>query len=145
MSSAQSFFREDQIAAIKEAVAAAELQTSGEVRVYIESECGSSLMDRAADVFAKLDLHKTTARNGVLFYLAVDDRQFAILGDEGIHAKVPADFWDSIKEDMQAHFRAGEFTEGLTDGILTAGEKLKEHFPHEREDINELLDDVVFG
>jgi uncharacterized membrane protein len=145
MTSAQSFFREDQVAAIKEAVVAAELKTSGEVRVYIESSCGKSLMDRAADIFVKLELHKTAARNGVLFYLAIEARQFAILGDKGINAKVPPNFWDNIKEHMQERFRTGHFTEGLIEGITMAGDKLVEHFPYERTDLNELMDDVVFG
>ena len=145
MSSAESFFREDQVAAIREAVIAAELKTSGEIRVYIEKSCGKNLMDRAANVFAKLKLHKTAARNGVLFYLAVEDRQFAILGDMGINAKVPGDFWDHIKDHMQGRFRSGHFTEGMIEGINMAGDKLLEHFPYERTDLNELTDDVVFG
>ncbi len=145
MAEARSFFTEEQIAAIKEAVIAAELKTSGELRVYIEKTCGDECLDRAADVFAELELHKTAGRSGVLFYLAVDSHKFAILGDAGINKKVPANFWDSIKEHMQTRFRAGHFTEGLTEGIAMAGEKLSENFPGTHEDINELEDDVVFG
>jgi uncharacterized membrane protein len=142
---AQSFFEPDQEAAIKEAVLAAELKTSGEIRVYIEKKFGDNVLDRAAEIFDELKLQKTKHRNGVLFYLAVEDRQFAVLGDKGIHRKVPADFWDNIKEKMQDYFREGRFTEGLIEGINMAGEKLMEYFPHKRTDVNELPDEVVFG
>jgi uncharacterized membrane protein len=146
MGGANSFFTPDQVAAIKEAVIAAEIKTSGEVRVFIESKCtGGECLDRAADVFDELKLQKTEQRNGVLFYLAVDDHKFAILGDAGINKKVPADFWDTTKEHMQTRFRKGEFTEGLVDGIHMAGEKLIAHFPGVHDDINELEDDVIFG
>src|ERR1041385_8459914 len=118
-----------QSAAIKEAVIAAELKTSGEIRVFVEEHCGEDLMHRAAEIFAERELHKTELRNAVLIYLAVKDRRFAILGDAGIHAKVGDDFWNGIKERMQGHFRAGRFTEGLIDGITMAGDKLIEHFP----------------
>jgi uncharacterized membrane protein len=145
MADAKNFFEPDQVAAIKEAVIAAELKTSGEIRVYIENESGEVVLDKAANVFKKLDLHKTKARNGVLFYLAIQDREFAILGDAGINEKVPADFWDNIKEHMQNRFREGHFTEGMIEGIAMAGEKLQQHFPYTREDLNELEDDVIFG
>ena len=145
MADAKTFFEPDQVAAIKEAVIAAELKTSGEIRVYIENESGEVVLDKAANVFKQLDLHKTKARNGVLFYLAIQDRQFAILGDAGINEKVPADFWDNIKEHMQNRFRDGHFTEGMIEGIGMAGEKLQQHFPYTREDLNELEDDVIFG
>ncbi|MGZ5243515.1 MAG: TPM domain-containing protein [Bacteroidia bacterium] len=146
MGGARSFFAPDQVAAIKEAVVAAEIKTSGEVRVFIESNCKDiECLDRAADVFDELHLQKTAQRNGVLFYLAVDDHKFAILGDAGINKIVPANFWDSVKEHMQTRFRKGEFTEGLVEGIGMAGEKLITHFPGKHDDINELEDDVIFG
>lgn len=142
---AQSFFEPDQEAAIKEAILAAELKTSGEIRVYIEKRFGESVLDRAAEIFDELDLQKTKHRNGVLFYLAVEDHQFAVLGDKGINKKVPPDFWDSIKDTLQQHFREGRFTEGLMEGIHMAGEKLMQYFPYKRTDVNELPDEVVFG
>ena len=90
-------------------------------------------------------MNKTELRNGVLFYLAVKSRKFAILGDSGINAKVPEDFWDKIKEDMAAHFKKGEFTEGLVKGIEEAGKSLKAYFPYKSDDVNELSDDISFG
>ena len=134
-----------QAAAIKEAVIAAELKSSGQIRVFVEEHCGEDLMHRAAEVFAERELHKTTHRNAVLIYLAIKDRKFAILGDAGIHGKVGEDLWHGIKHKMQEHFRAGQFTEGLIEGIAMAGDKLVEHFPKNRNDKNELPDDVIFG
>nr|MCU0409475.1 TPM domain-containing protein [Bacteroidales bacterium] len=91
-----------------------------------------------------LGMDKTELRNGVLFYLAVHDRKFAILGDAGINAKVPEGFWDDISSLMKSHFREGRFTEGLCQGILMAGDQLKSHFPFMRDDENELPDDISF-
>ncbi len=102
-------------------------------------------MDRAAWWFAKLEMQKTEKRNGVLFYLAVKDQKFAIIGDAGINAVTPDDFWDNIKEKMLEHFTGSEFAEGLKQGILMAGDALKENFPHQDDDVNELSDEISFG
>jgi len=102
-------------------------------------------MDRAAFMFEKLKMHKTELRNGVLFYLAVKDRKFAILGDAGLNASVPDGFWDNIKETMVSHFKDGDFAGGLSKGILMSGEQLKTHFPYQTDDVNELSDDISFG
>lgn len=142
---AVNFFSKEEKALIKSAVQEAELNTSGEIRVHIENRCREDVLDRAAWWFAKLEMHKTEKRNGVLFYLAVKDRKFAILGDAGINAVTPEDFWDRIKEKMLAHFRESRFAEGLREGILMAGEQLKAHFPYQKDDVNELSDDISFG
>ena len=129
-----------------QAVKDAENRTSGEIKVHIENSSeGKDIMDRAADVFAMLELHKTKLRNGVLFYLAINDKKFAILGDVGVHNAVGDRFWDSIKNQMQTYFRKGNFTLGMIEGIRLAGEKLREKFPHADDDINELSDDISFG
>ncbi|WP_462318337.1 TPM domain-containing protein [Marinilabilia sp.] len=142
---AEKLFSEEQKAKIVEAIKEAELNTSGEIRVHIEKSCPEDVMDRAAFIFEKLKMHKTELRNGVLFYLAVKDRKFAILGDAGINAKVPEGFWDTIKETMVNHFKEGDFAGGLTRGILMSGEQLKAHFPYQTDDVNELSDDISFG
>ncbi len=139
------FFSEDQKDMIRQAIADAELATSGEICIHIERHCKADVLDRSAFLFEKLGIHKTEKRNGVLFYLAIDDHKFAILGDAGINAVTPQDFWYDIKERMQEDFINGRFTEGLTGGIRSAGEQLKEHFPHEADDVNELSDDISFG
>lgn len=142
----QDFFTPQQKNDIKNAIIEAELQTSGEIRVHIDKRCKEDVLDRAAHVFEKLEMHKTELRNGVLFFLALKDRKFAILGDAGINAVVPKNFWDKIKEEMLLKFQNGQFTEGLTLGIQMAGEQLKTHFPYKiDEDINELPDDISFG
>jgi uncharacterized membrane protein len=141
---ATSFFTKEQQNLILGSVKAAEKETSGEIRVHIETTCREDVLDRAAWIFGKLGMNRTAERNGVLFYLAVVDRKFAIIGDAGINAKVPAGFWDEISELLKNKFREGKFTEGLSEGILKAGEQLKVHFPYKKDDVNELSDDISF-
>lgn len=138
-------FTKEQQKQIVDAIKQAEHNTSGEIRVHIEKKCKKDVLDRAVDVFAMLKMHKTKLRNGVLFYLSIEDRQFAILGDAGINAKVPSDFWDSVKNTVLEHFKSGNQTQGLVNGILMAGEKLKAHFPYQKDDVNELSDEISFG
>jgi uncharacterized membrane protein len=138
-------FTKEQQQQIVEAIKQAEHNTSGEIRVHIEEKCKIDVLDRAANMFANLKMHKTELRNGVLFYLSIEDRKFAILGDAGINAKVPADFWDSVRNAVLEQFKAGNQTEGLVQGILMAGEKLKAHFPYQKDDVNELSDEISFG
>jgi len=142
---ARNFFSRQQKAELKQAILTAELDTSGEIRLHIENHCKGDVMDRAADVFAMLKMHKTDLRNGVLFYLAVKDRKFAIIGDKGINQVVPDNFWDEIKEEMTVAFKKENFAEGLINGIQQAGKHLKKHFPHQTDDINELSDEISFG
>jgi uncharacterized membrane protein len=141
---ASSFFSKEQQAQILAAVREAELETSGEIRIHIETSVEGDVLDRTAWLFNKLGMHKTAERNGVLFYLAVDDRKFAIIGDAGINAKVPAGFWDNISEVLKNKFRDGRFAEGLSEGILMAGNQLKTHFPRMKDDVNELTDEISF-
>lgn len=143
--SASDFFNKEQKNLIENAIREAELNTSGEIRVHIETEIKGDVLDRAAYLFEYLGMHKTEQRNAVLFYLATKTRKFAILGDAGINTKVPVDFWDKIKESMGLNFAEGKFAEGLSQGILTAGEQLKKHFPFQKNDINELSDEISFG
>lgn len=143
--SAKNFFSEEQRQIIHKAIVAAELNTSGEIRVHIDEECKGDVLARAAIVFSDLKMDKTELRNGVLFYLAVSDKMFAILGDKGINEKVPAGFWDNIRDTMLEHFKNDQFTEGLAKGIEMAGQKLIEHFPYHREDLDELGNDITFG
>jgi uncharacterized membrane protein len=145
MPTSHNFFTSEQQEDIKLAIQQAELDTSGEIRVHIENNCAGDVMDRAAYLFKKLDMQKTESRNGVLFYLALENRKFAILGDAGINHVVPENFWDDIKLKMIHHFRNNEFVEGLCDGISEAGNQLKVHFPFQKADVNELSDEISFG
>jgi uncharacterized membrane protein len=139
------FFSTGNKAQIHEAIREAELNTSGEIRVHIDSRCKGDVLDRAAYLFEKLGMHKTDLRNSVLFYLAIDDHKFAILGDAGINAIVGDNYWDRIKDVMEEKFKEGDFAGGLSAGIVMAGEQLKQHFPYSRDDVNELPDEISFG
>ena len=145
MSSARKFFTQEQQEDIRQAIIDAELDTSGEIRVHIENDCKGEVLDRALFFFHKLGMEKTAGRNGVLIYLAVKDKKFAIIGDEGIHKAVPDNFWDQIKDNMLKHFKVGQFAEGLTEAITEAGKQLKAFFPYQSDDVNELPDDISFS
>ncbi|MBL7968015.1 MAG: TPM domain-containing protein [Prolixibacteraceae bacterium] len=142
--SVENFFSSEEKKRITDAIAEAEKNTSGEIRLHAEGHCKIDVLDRAAYVFKKLGMHETEQRNGVLFYLAVHDRKFAIIGDAGINRVVPADFWNEIKETMLGYFKEGKFTDGLTKGILMAGEQLKANFPFHKDDVNELSNEISF-
>jgi len=141
----QNFFTKDEREDIVLAIKSAELDTSGEIRVHVEDKCPGDARDQAAYLFEKLGMHRTEQRNGVLFYLAVKNRKFAILGDVGINHAVPDNFWDDIRDRMLDDFRENRFAEGLVEGISQAGKQLKKHFPYQQDDVNELPDDISFG
>lgn len=142
--SVENFFSTEEKKQITDAIAEAEKNTSGEIRLHMEGHCKIDVLDRAAYIFEKLGMKETAQRNGVLFYLAVHDHKFAILGDGGINQVVPVNFWDEIKETMLTFFKEGKFTEGLSKGILMAGEQLKANFPYQSGDVNELSDEISF-
>ena len=142
--SPEKAFTQQQKDAMVTAIKLAEKDTSGEIRIHIENHSKINVLDRAADVFAELKMHKTALRNGVLVYVALLDHKSAILGDAGINAKVPADFWDSIMKNMVAKFKEGKITEGICEAVITAGEQLKVYFPYQTDDVNELPDEISF-
>ena len=133
--------KQQMVAAIKEA----ETYTSGEIQVHLESHCKVDVLDRAARIFSILKMHKTELRSGVLFYMAVKDHKFAILGDVGINKVVPDDFWEDIKSEMLVSFQKNEITDGICIGIKKAGKQLQKHFPKPKDNINELPDEISFG
>lgn len=142
---ASDFFNQEEKEDIKQAVMNAELDTSGEIRVHVENNCPGDVLDRAAYIFNKLGMKQTDERNGVLIYLSINHRKFAIIGDAGINAKVPENFWDHIKDEMLVNFRESKFAKGLITAINKSGEQLKQFFPHQKNDINELSDEISFG
>ena len=144
MPSASRFFSESDKMAIQKAIEEAELNTSGEIRVHVDERCKGDVVPWAQKVFASLGMNRTKDRNGVLFYLAVRDRKFAIIGDQSIHQKVPDGFWDGMRDRMQAKFADKKFAEGLCEGIREAGQQLKAHFPYRSDDRNELGNEVTF-
>jgi len=137
-------FNDEEQQRIRTAVENAEKHTSGQIRVCIEKTCSENVLDRAAKYFHQLDMHKTKLRNGVLIYVAVVDRKFAVIGDAGINKVVPPNFWDDTKDDMLEHFKAGNLVEGIVTGLEITGEHLQKYFPHKKGDSNELPDDIAF-
>lgn len=145
MSKVEDFLTQAEEQAVVEAIRLAEMATSGEIRVHIEKTTSMAAFDRALEVFHLLKMNETHLKNGVLIYVAVKDKVFAICGDQGINDLVPADFWESTKEAMATQFKNGNFKQGLIDGIASAGEQLKKYFPCEDDDTNELSNEISIG
>lgn len=141
---ASTFFTREQQLQIRDAIKQAEGETSGEIRIHLETSLSGNVLDRAAWIFRHIKMHETEDRNGVLFYLAVRNKEFAVIGDAGINSKVPDGFWDVIKNNLAGNFREAKYCEGIIEGILMAGRQLREHFPHSRDDVNELPDEISF-
>ncbi|MEP7374916.1 MAG: TPM domain-containing protein [Chitinophagaceae bacterium] len=142
-----SFFTVEERQLIVDAVRNAERRTSGEIRVFVESRCPyMDAIDRAGQVFFKLQMQKTDDRNAVILYVAIKDRQLAVFGDEGIHAKVGQEYWNREVRQMISSFNRENYAEGIRQCITAIGEALHTHFPFDNEtDKNELPDDIVFG
>jgi uncharacterized membrane protein len=145
MSKVEDFLTQEEEQAIVEAIRVAEKNTSGEIRVHIEKTTSIDPYERAMEVFHQLKMDETELKNGVLIYLAVEDRHFVICGDKGINDLVADDFWNTTKEIMKNHFKNGNFKQGLIDGILMAGEQLQKYFPWQQGDTNELSNEISKG
>ena len=140
----KDFFTDIQQRDIQLTIENAELNTSGEIRIHLTKNCKQDVIKKSKQVFEKLKMHQTELRNGVLIFLAVEDRKFAILGDKGINDLVEDDFWDSIRNQMIEEFKKEQFTVGLCQGIEMIGKKLKANFPYQKDDTNELTNDISF-
>lgn len=145
MSKVEEFLTKEEEQEIITAIKTAEKNTSGEIRVHIESTSDKDPYKRALEVFHLLEMNKTKDANGVLVYVAVHDKKFVICGDKGINKVVPKDFWNSTKDVIQNQFKVGNFKQGIVDGILKAGEELKTHFPWQKDDENELSNEISKG
>ena len=141
----EKFLTAEQQNSVVEAVRLAEKGTSGEIRIHIDAVCDGNPVQRAEQVFFALGMDKTALRNGVLIYLACESKVFAVIGDKGINDLVPENFWDDVILAMTEKFRAGHFSEGLSVAAVMAGEKLKEFFPYQDDDVNEQPDEISFG
>lgn len=130
---------------IVEAIRIAERETSGEIRVHIEQKCDIDVYERALDVFHILKMDNTKQQNGVLIYVAVDNKAFVIFGDQGINNVVATDFWNSTRDKIASQFKSGNFKQGIIDGITEAGKVLSTHFPWEHGDRNELDNTISKG
>ena len=145
MSKVEEFLTKTEEQEIVEAIRVAEKNTSGEIRVHLEKKIDTDAIDCAVEVFNELEMYNTKDANGVLIYVAVKSKQFAICGDDGINKVVPTDFWESTKNIMAGNFQNGNFKQGLVDGILKAGEQLKKYFPYQDDDTNELSNEISKG
>ena len=141
------FFTEEQNEKIVHAIRDAEMQTSGEIRIFVESRCKYvDALDRAKEIFDNLEMGKTDLRNGVIFYIAIKDKQLAIFADKGIHEATGPDYWRNTVKEILSFFSKENITEGITTSIFRIGEALRTHFPYNQEvDKNELPDEIVFG
>lgn len=142
MSKTKDFLTKQDEQEIVSSIVEAEKNTSGEIRVHIEEHSEKSPLDRAQEVFFELKMNETQDRNGVLFYICVSDKKFAIIGDKGINDLVESDFWDCTKDTVIANFKEGNFKKGLVEGILQAGQRLKHYFPYQSDDTNELSNEI---
>lgn len=141
----KQFVNELQREEILAAISAAELKTSGEVRVFICEDAVETPVKAAEAEFIALGMEKTRDRNGVLIFVAPASQNFAVVGDSGIHARCGKEFWERIAEEMAAEFKKGQFTKGIVRAVGKAGELLAQNFPRSQQDRNELPDEVRFG
>ena len=142
MSKLEDFLSNEDEKEIVDAIRIAESKTSGEIRVHIESSCNDDITSHVLEVFHHLKMDNTKQENGVLIYIAINDKTFAIYGDKGINQVVASDFWDCTKETMQNHFKKGEFKQGIVEGVLNAGKQLTKFFPWDNLDSNELANEI---
>jgi len=145
MSKIEDFLSAEEEQEIINAIRIAEQNTSGEIRIHIEETSQTEVLEHAMEVFHYLKMDNTKLQNGVLIYIAVEDRTFVIYGDKGINNVVPSDFWDSTKDLVQSYFKAGNFKQGLIEGVLKAGSELEKHFPWHHKDTDELSNEISRG
>ena len=127
-----------------EAIQSAESKTSGEVRVHIEETCDGDAVEECKKLFEKLNMHQTKDRNGILFFLAIKSKSFAVWGDEGIHKNVSDEFWESITACAISNFKQHDLITGLEKAVEMCGEKLQLYFPLEHNDKDELTNDISY-
>lgn len=141
----KKFFSKADEALIVKAIQEAEMGTSGEIRVHLAKKIHQEVLQDAAACFTKLKMDSTERRNGVLIYIVPSAHQFSIIGDIGFHAIAGDAFWQNEKQIIEESFKAGEYAQGVVNGIDAVGKILKAHFPREANDKNELNDEISYG
>jgi uncharacterized membrane protein len=136
------FFSDAEKETIRTAIEAAEERTSGEIRVHLDRRCAGDPLDAARGWFAKLRMEATRDHNGVLLYLAIADRKFALLGDSGIHEALPEGTWEALRDRMVDEFSKDRFAEGIAAAIAEIGGVLAARFPRRADDTDELPDEL---
>jgi uncharacterized membrane protein len=144
MPTARKFFNPQEQQLLINAIAEAELKTSGEIRVHIENFSLGSELKSAAKIFRKLKMHETAERNGVLIYIAALSRKVAVIGDEGIHQKLGQEFWEQLVASLIAQFKADRKAEALAACIVECGNQLGKFFPRSADDKNELSNTISY-
>lgn len=139
------YFTKEECVEMSAAIALAEKNSSAEVRVHFDSKCEGDPYKRAISVFGSLKMYETELRNGVLIYIAMDDKKMAIVGDSGIDAVVGDGFWEDTIAMMCGCFSSGDIVGGVVKALESVGDKLKEFFPYMDDDKNELSDEITFG
>jgi uncharacterized membrane protein len=140
-------FSDKEKEAIKNAIQAAEKQTSGEVRVYVEDDCKhEDAIHRAIEIFHGLNMDKTVQRNGTLIYIAIQPQKLAIYADQGIYTAAEEKIWDGILQHLKDHFKNKNYAQGIIEAVQKIGDELSHHFSYDGSiDKNELPDELVFG
>jgi uncharacterized membrane protein len=144
VNTSEKFFSKEEQDLIVNAISKAEKNTSGEIRVHLESICWGDAIKRAQKVFNKIGMADTKEQNGILIYIATESHKIAVIGDSGIHKKLGKDYWDKIVERMIHCFKEGKHAQGLADAIIDCGDQLKQYFPYTSDDKNELNDSISF-
>lgn len=144
MPTAKNFFTEAEQKMLVQAIAKAEEHTSGEIRLHIENFCPGNELTRAKKVFTALKMDATSERNGVLIYIATLSHKIAVIGDEGIHQKVQAEFWNTLVKDLIKKFKEGRKAEALSECIIECGAQLGKYFPRKNEDKDELSNTISY-
>lgn len=142
---ATSLLSPQEVDAVVAAIALAEKETSGEIRIHMENYCRGNALERAVTLFGRLGMHNTIAHNGVIIYIAIKDRKVAIYGDKGIHEQVRDDFWQAEIQTILTHFKDKNYKDGLIKVVEDVGEKLQQFFPYHADDSNELSNEISFG
>ena len=140
----KKFLSEAESAKINSAVKDAESKTSGEIKLVIARHCWGKMEAKGAKIFRELGLDKTKERNCVLILFIITNREFLVHGDQGIHDRVGQEFWDDIRNKMAIAFKQDKFGEGISQGVFLIGEKLSTYFPYQRDDINEISDEIIY-
>lgn len=130
-------------ARIVAAIAAAEQKTSGEIRVYISHRAHADALAFARKRFQQLGMGRTRHRNAVLLYLAPRSRQFAIVGDSGVHEKCGDVFWQDVSARLGAALKLGDYTAAVCQAVEQIGALLAAHFPASPGDANELPNAIL--
>ena len=141
----KTIFNADEQKQLVRAIADAEQNTSGEIRIHLEDYCDGEPYHRGLEVFHSLKMHQTALKNGVLIYIAVQDRKLAILCDKGINDIVPPHYWEEILQALKTSFKRDQFLAGIEQAIHEIGQKLKIHFPYQKNDIDELTNENSIG